>query len=150
MSNKIARPHPSPLLQERETNIAYSGKSSIARLVFAFNPLPAQRDLACSTAENDSPSPGGESWGEVEQLLTWSKKLILVLTSILSLTLPSAAADWPRWGGNDPGRNMFSTEKNLPDHFVAGTNRIDFKAGTQDPDLSNVPNAKWVAKLGSQ
>jgi len=61
------------------------------------------------------------------------------------------AADWPRWGGPDPGRDMYSPETGLPDHFTANTNgQIEMKSGTEQPDLRNVPNAKWAAKVGSQ
>lgn len=58
----------------------------------------------------------------------------------------SFAADWPRWGGPDSGRNMYSPEKNLPDHFDAGKP----KAGSEDIDLNTTKNVKWVAKVGSQ
>jgi len=65
------------------------------------------------------------------------------------LSLP--AADWPRWGGTDPGRNMYSTETDLPDHFTSSPNgHIDLKPGSDDVDLNNVPNAKWVVKVGTQ
>jgi outer membrane protein assembly factor BamB len=61
------------------------------------------------------------------------------------------AADWPRWGGPDPGRDMYSPETGLPDHFTANTNgQINFKPGTDEADLHGVPNAKWVVKVGSQ
>ncbi len=56
------------------------------------------------------------------------------------------AADWPRWGGNDPGRNMYSPAKGLPATFNAGKP----KAGSEDIDLATTKNVKWVAKLGSQ
>src|SRR5207302_4441543 len=61
--------------------------------------------------------------------------------------LPSAfGADWPRWGGPDPGRNMYSPAKGLPDHFEAGK----LKPGTEEIDLATTKNVKWAAKLGSQ
>src|SRR5262245_27179056 len=64
-----------------------------------------------------------------------------------SVMLPSAfAGDWPQWGGPDPGRNMYSREKNLPYQFNPGK----AKAGTEEIDLSTTKNVKWVAKLGSQ
>ena len=43
------------------------------------------------------------------------------------------AADWPQWGGADPGRNMVSTETGLPETFRAR------------PPLENV---RWTATLG--
>jgi outer membrane protein assembly factor BamB len=64
-----------------------------------------------------------------------------------SFLIPSAFADdWPRWGGPDPGRNMYSHEKNLPFRFEPGKP----KAGTEEIDLKTTKNVKWVAKLGSQ
>src|SRR3954470_5256324 len=72
-----------------------------------------------------------------------------LLASLLSVSflLPAAFADdWPRWGGPDPGRNMYSREKNLPFRFEPGKT----KAGTEEIDLHTTKNVKWVAKLGSQ
>jgi outer membrane protein assembly factor BamB len=60
--------------------------------------------------------------------------------------LQAQAQDWPQWGGNDPGRNMFSPAKGLPDKFDPGK----FKKGTDDVDPATTKNVKWVAKLGSQ
>ena len=74
-----------------------------------------------------------------------SSLLAGVLTA--GLLLPTAfAEDWPRWGGNDPGRNMYSPATGLPDHFDAGK----FKPNTEDVDMSTTKNVKWAAKLGSQ
>src|ERR1700758_1008072 len=71
--------------------------------------------------------------------------LSIVLTT--TLLLPNLfAADWPRWGGNDPGRNMYSPATGLPDHFDVGK----FKKGTEEVDPSTTKNVKWVAQLGSQ
>src|SRR5687767_3689094 len=56
------------------------------------------------------------------------------------------AGDWPAWGGNDKGRNMFSSEKGLPDRFEPGK----LKKGTEDVDMATTKNVKWVGKLGSQ
>ena len=61
---------------------------------------------------------------------------------LLSLT----AGDWPQWGGNDPGRNMYSPAKGLPDRFEPGK----FKRGTEEVDMSTTKNVKFAAKLGSQ
>jgi outer membrane protein assembly factor BamB len=63
----------------------------------------------------------------------------------LALTV-TKAADWPQWGGNDPGRNMYSPEKGLPEKFDPGK----FKKGTEDVDMATTKNVKWVGKLGSQ
>jgi outer membrane protein assembly factor BamB len=62
------------------------------------------------------------------------------------LTLPLCAQDWPRWGGNDPGRNMYSPARNLPERFDPGKP----KPGTEDIDLATTKNVKWLARLGSQ
>lgn len=64
-----------------------------------------------------------------------------------SLLLPMAfAEDWPRWGGNDPGRNMYSSATGLPDHFNVGK----FKPNGEEVDMSTTKNVKWAAQLGSQ
>lgn len=55
------------------------------------------------------------------------------------------AADWPEWGGH-PNRNMYSPEKNLPDHFDPGKP----KSGSEEIDPATTKNVKWIAKLGSQ
>ncbi len=71
------------------------------------------------------------------------------LTSLLGGVLLLATAhaeDWPRWGGNDPGRNMYSPAKGLPDRFEPGK----LKSGTEEIDMSTTKNVKWVAKLGAQ
>ena len=63
------------------------------------------------------------------------------------LAWPSALAqDWPGWGGNDLGRNMYAPAKGLPDKFDPGK----MKPGTEEVDLSTAKNVKWAAKLGSQ
>jgi outer membrane protein assembly factor BamB len=58
----------------------------------------------------------------------------------------SANSDWPCWGGGNNGRNMYSSVKNLPDHFNVGK----YKAGSEDVDMPTTKNVKWVATLGSQ
>ena len=59
----------------------------------------------------------------------------------------AVAADWPQWGGNTLGRNMFATgAAGLPDKVEPG----DFKQGTEDVDLSTAKNVKWASKLGTQ
>jgi len=69
--------------------------------------------------------------------------------TLIAFTLGAAglqADDWPQWGGNDPGRNMYSLARWLPETFDPGT----FKPATEEVDLSTTNNVKWVAKLGSQ
>lgn len=78
-----------------------------------------------------------------------SRPVISRLPAVLALGLLAASApaqDWPRWGGNDPGRNMYSPAKNLPDRFDPGKP----KAGTEEIDMATTKNVKWVARLGSQ
>jgi hypothetical protein len=44
------------------------------------------------------------------------------------LAVPFASAkDWPQWGGNDPGRNMYSPATGLPDQFEPG----EYQRGTE-------------------
>ncbi|MEW6159405.1 MAG: PQQ-binding-like beta-propeller repeat protein [Verrucomicrobiota bacterium] len=68
--------------------------------------------------------------------------LVLAAAEIHSIR----AGDWPSWGGSDPGRNMYSPEKGLPDKFEPGK----FKRGTEEIDMATTKNVRWVAKLGSQ
>ena len=74
------------------------------------------------------------------------KPLPLLTAALVLAGITSPAEDWPQWGGNDPGRNMYSPAKGLPGTFDPGK----FKAGTEDVDLKTTKNVKWVAKLGSQ
>jgi outer membrane protein assembly factor BamB len=79
-----------------------------------------------------------------------AKLRILLGAQLLLVGLGAQAEDWTQWGGTS-GRNMYSPAKGLPDHFTSGkTSEIKFKQGTDDVDVSNVQNVKWVAKLGSQ
>jgi outer membrane protein assembly factor BamB len=79
------------------------------------------------------------------------KKLSTVSAALALSGLVCHAADWPRWGGNDPGRNMYSPETGLPGHFASADNaRVQFKPGTEEIQTNNLPNAKWIAKVGSQ
>src|SRR5437660_12807615 len=80
------------------------------------------------------------------------KTLPLVSAALLSIGLISSAEDWPQWGGKDPGRNMYSPEKGLPDHFSkqSANAKIDFKPGGEEIDPKSAQNLKWVAKIGSQ
>ena len=52
--------------------------------------------------------------------------LLIFLLILICPAMP--AQDWPRWGGNDPGRNMYSPAKGLPDRFDPGKP----KSGTED------------------
>jgi outer membrane protein assembly factor BamB len=74
------------------------------------------------------------------------KSNTLSLTAALSLAMTSAhAADWPAWGGSDPGRNMVSLEKGLPDAFKPGE-----KSPQGDGMLpGTTENVRWVTKLGT-
>jgi outer membrane protein assembly factor BamB len=76
--------------------------------------------------------------------VVWPVFRIFVVLSCLRLCL--RAQDWPQWGGNDPGRNLYSPAKGLPAQFDGGK----FKPGTEDIDPTTVRNVKWAAKLGSQ
>ncbi len=80
------------------------------------------------------------------------KTLPLLSAALVLSGLTSDAADWPQWGGNDPGRNMYSPETRLPDRFAkeAMNAKIDFKPGTEEVDVKSAKNLKWVAKIGSQ
>jgi len=72
------------------------------------------------------------------------------LSASILVSLPAGAEDWPQWGGSSV-RNMYSSAKGLPDHFVkAKSGDIKFKSGTEEVDRANVENLKWVAKLGGQ
>lgn len=68
-------------------------------------------------------------------------------TALGLLLMPALvhAADWPSWGGADPGRNMVSTEKGLPSTFKPGE-----KSPTGEGMLpGTTENVRWVAKLGN-
>jgi len=82
---------------------------------------------------------------EVLELIMSKIKICSVVLGMF-LTLPLGAADWPGWGGSDPGRNMYSPAKGLPDRFEPGKPQ----SGTEDIDLKTTKNVKWVTKLGSQ
>src|ERR1051325_7323049 len=74
-------------------------------------------------------------------------KKFTAAASVAALLLPATRAeDWPQWGGNDPGRNMYSSAKNLPSSFDPGK----LKQGSEEIDPGTTKNARWVAKLGSQ
>ncbi len=73
-------------------------------------------------------------------------KLPLLSIALVAAGLTTCAQDWPQWGGNDPGRNMYSPAKGLPDRFEPG----QLKSGTEEIDLATTEGVRWVAKLGSQ
>jgi outer membrane protein assembly factor BamB len=78
--------------------------------------------------------------------MTLAARALATSVALLAVCTVARAEDWPRWGGNDPGRNMYSTAKGLPSQFEPGK----FKKGTEEIDLATTKNVKWVAKLGSQ
>ena len=75
---------------------------------------------------------------------TAARLALLALCGVVTTSL--IAEDWPQWGGNDPGRNMYSKAKGLPDKFDAGK----LKTGTEEVDMATTKNVKWAIKLGSQ
>jgi outer membrane protein assembly factor BamB len=70
----------------------------------------------------------------------------ILTAALLACGLVTQAQDWPQWGGNDPGRNMYSPAKGLPAKFEPGK----LKQGTEEIDLTTTKGVRWVAKLGSQ
>src|SRR6478735_787595 len=74
------------------------------------------------------------------------KKSLSIFAALIGGITFTHAEDWPRWGGNDPGRNMYSPAKGLPDSFDPGK----FKKNSEEIDLAATKNVKWVSKLGSQ
>lgn len=74
------------------------------------------------------------------------KSLSLLTAASLACSVSVLSGDWTSWGGGDPGRNMYSAAKGLPEKFTAG----DMKRGTEEIDLQTTENVRWVAKLGSQ
>ncbi|MSU32429.1 MAG: pyrrolo-quinoline quinone [Pedosphaera sp.] len=77
-----------------------------------------------------------------------SKKTLTHFSTAIALAtaLVVHAEDWPQWGGNDAGRNMYSSAKGLLDRFEPGK----LKSGTEEIDLATTKNVKWAVKLGSQ
>ena len=74
------------------------------------------------------------------------KKISLRLIALALCGVCAHSQDWPQWGGNSLGRNMYSSAKGLPDRVEAGK----LKSGTEDVDLTTAKNVKWAAKLGTQ
>lgn len=76
--------------------------------------------------------------------MTKLSPLSLTLTFLLTAAVVQAA-DWPSWGGRDPGRNMVSDEKGLP---------VSFNPGEKSPSGNGIlpgttENVRWVVKLGT-
>ena len=75
-----------------------------------------------------------------------TKPTFLPAMVVIFLTVASGqAADWPAWGGCDPGRNMVSTETGLPETFKPGE-KSTTGAGMEPGSTENV---RWVVRLGS-
>jgi outer membrane protein assembly factor BamB len=72
----------------------------------------------------------------MDTFMTKMRKCLLPMLVAMTLlgVKRTDAADWPQWGGSDLGRNMVSTETNLPEAFVA---------------RSAVENVRWMATLGN-
>ena len=68
----------------------------------------------------------------------------LAIATIASVST-AIGDDWPAWGGSDPGRNMYSPAKGLPDRFDPGK----VKAGTEEIDLATTKNVKWAVSRRS-
>jgi outer membrane protein assembly factor BamB len=71
-------------------------------------------------------------------------RVMVAAVVLFGFTLP--ARDWPSWGGEDAGRNMYSPARDLPATFDPGK----LKPGSDQVDLATTRNVKWVVKLGSQ
>src|SRR6478672_3898455 len=68
-----------------------------------------------------------------------------VMMSLVLATGVARAADWPAWGGADPGRNMVSLEKGLPESFKPGE-----KSPSGEGMLpGTTQDVRWVVKLGN-
>src|SRR5262245_11225362 len=68
---------------------------------------------------------------------------ISAMLGVCCVAVSAHSADWTQWG-DKPARNMYSSEKNLPDRF----GKIEFKGSQVDP--KSAQNLKWAAKIGSQ
>ena len=56
-------------------------------------------------------------------------------SALTALLLPTAfAEDWPQWGGNDPGRNMYSPAKNMPSSFDPGKLKTRHRGNRHEHD----------------
>ena len=83
-------------------------------------------------------------------------RTILFIALLLVKGTLAPAEDWPAWGGSNPGRNMYSPAKGFPARFgpakpdAQGHFNIAFKPNSEEIDVTNTENIKWVVKLGSQ
>ena len=73
-----------------------------------------------------------------------SLRVCLVIIGLAASAAVSLAADWPQWGGADPGRNMVSAEKGLPESFVPG--QKDPQGTGVKPETTQ--NVRWAFRLG--
>ena len=64
--------------------------------------------------------------------------LSVAMTTVLLAGTLAQAVEWPQWGGNDPGRNMYSPAKGFPEKFEPGK----FKQNSEEIDLK--PDTNWV------
>lgn len=70
---------------------------------------------------------------------------LCAVAALLASPLLIRASDWPAWGGSDPGRNMVSDVRGLPDSFKPGE-----KSPSGDGMLpGTTENVRWVTKLGT-
>src|SRR4051812_31501215 len=80
------------------------------------------------------------------ELVIMIHSLSLSLTlSVFLMGVSAQAADWPAWGGSDPGRNMVSKEKGLPETFKPGE-KSPMGEGMLPGTTQDV---RWVVKLGN-
>ena len=77
------------------------------------------------------------------------KSFPILTVALLAAGSVSRAEDWPQWGGNDPGRNMYSTAKGLPESFNPGKlksgtafDTTAFGALSSSRELARVRNAR--------
>jgi outer membrane protein assembly factor BamB len=68
-----------------------------------------------------------------------------VLTFAALFPGAALAADWPQWGGRDPGRNMVSEETGLPESFVPGRKSPQGKGIA----IESTENVRWAVRLGN-
>ena len=76
--------------------------------------------------------------------LNMLKKMLLTAMMSAGLAASTDAADWPQWGGT-PGKNMVSSETNIPSSWVVG--EID---DDENVKMSTTKNVKWAIPTGSQ
>ena len=73
------------------------------------------------------------------------KVAIVALATLLGSAAQVDAQDWPMWG-RDISNNMVSDCTGLPEDLDVG----EFIGTSDELDLSNARNVRWVGKLGSQ